>query len=951
MFPKKQRKRIHHLGLILFICFLLISQSIGAVDFDDDFVISRSASMTALNQSVELRPGDFHTVRFSSDTNRLEPYEPNVFTNGLSPLICSAIAKSPTWLQPMLTQQFHSISNPDRYAQLIINATRQISDEIAFVIAASSIGNVPEPMVILKNAEALYRNDKFVEYADIIDVDNGDNDYYSTIIYRTLEDDSEKEVVLPKDIYYWYVVHPEISSENADEVYGEIWRDYLLNHNDIRYPLLKEKISGIKYLWDGKAYSSPGGRLWNVSITAHPTAIEAIGYWIGKTVPYGAMGSRPGQPQKIAHEHNGWCGELQRLAVAAQRTLLVPSVAACNVAEDHVWREFYERGWHQNDNWWYDGGGTVDIPDVYSYGWGKNMSSVYGWRGDDAIYEQTARYIHSDDRVTISFNVRDLFLQPIDGARVTALVTGIKDITWYKSQIWDIIQQIWDRIPQLLKGNILQQLFDRIQNRFEEIPDIIDGVTISVWNYTDTTGTCTLTLGKNLEYVFLIQSGNLRRAWQFARHNTLRILKEPENKTYNIIFSDLSNRPRHHIIKNIPDSGNEFTLSFQSTGAQYQSHLQFEDIGRYPKKGVVEIFIVDKTNLELFKQGKIFRCFSYNLGSEGEHSFNLDLEEWYLLFYNPSRETTISLTYDVHGIVADTGTYVDIVTPSTSIFSKPTYAIGDKITIAGVASHNVTLTIENTTYHPHQTENTWDFLWNTTYHLPGNYSINAQCQEQTDSISIQLYDIDPPSVEITIPYEGQIIQNNSLVVEGTCYDSYLMDKVQLSLNNNTPIDIAYVNGKWDYILDIGSLPLGDHILTAHAFDLLGNYANRSISFVKNETGHSWGPIINEIYYLPQANITNTSNIVVYANITQGSPFRISHCILTLKDSKKYELYRYGDYPQQDRHWEDPLINVSNKPLYGVEFAQLPSNTYHFNITCYDTANNKIISDDIHFIVN
>jgi len=49
-------------------------------------------------------------------------------------------------------------------------------------------------------------------------------------------------------------------------------------------------------------------------------AVDAIGNWVSETVPFAAEGDRPIQPNVIAHEHNGNCGELQDLLCAAGRT-------------------------------------------------------------------------------------------------------------------------------------------------------------------------------------------------------------------------------------------------------------------------------------------------------------------------------------------------------------------------------------------------------------------------------------------------------------------------------------------------------------------------------------------------------------------------------------------------------------------------------------------------------
>ena len=119
--------------------------------------------------------------------------------------------------------------------------------------------------------------------------------------------------------------------------------------------------------------------------------------------------------------------------------------------------------------------------------------------------------------------VKDGFMNPVDGAIVTVLVKGIKDITWYKNKIWETVEKIWDKLPEFIKGINLQGIYNKIKHRFEEIPDVIEGSTITIWNYTDPKGECTFELGKNDEYIFLIQEPSLYYPWPLSKHNALRI--------------------------------------------------------------------------------------------------------------------------------------------------------------------------------------------------------------------------------------------------------------------------------------------------------------------------------------------------------------------------------------------------------------------------------------------
>ena len=261
-------------------------------------------------KEVYIRAGEDFYIHFSPEKG--VDFKEQIFN--LSNIEKIALAKSPEWIRQRLAKQFESLD--DEYAWLIINSSEKYSDEIAFCIATCPINSMPPPKLLYENAYFIYKNDEYLDYVDVIDFDNGS----STLKFKI----PKEEIICPMKIYYWYVVHPRITFEDAEYVYGKFWREYLFYHNDIGYPLLMEKLQGIKYLWDNKSYHPPSHRIWKWSIENHPTAIEAVNYWVGKTVNQLAIGDRPGQPNIIAHEHNGLCGELQQIAVAAQRAALIP---------------------------------------------------------------------------------------------------------------------------------------------------------------------------------------------------------------------------------------------------------------------------------------------------------------------------------------------------------------------------------------------------------------------------------------------------------------------------------------------------------------------------------------------------------------------------------------------------------------------------------------------------
>lgn len=153
--------------------------------------------------------------------------------------------------------------------------------------------------------------------------------------------------------------------------------------------------------------------------------------------------------------------------------------------------------------------------------------------------------------------------------------------------------------------------------------------------------------------------------------------------------------------------------------------------------------------------------------------------------------------------------------------------------------------------------------------------------------------------------------------------------------------------------NLNGLDLGDHTISARTFDAVGRTSVDEISIVINESGHCWGPQINSFYHQPE-HPTNMSNVIVYANVTLGSPFSIQKVVLYWKNSvitKTEEMYRYGDNPVQERHEEDPLKNESNDPIFGFELGQFSTDE---NITYWikacDTANNTKLSGKKSFVI-
>jgi hypothetical protein len=290
---------------------------------------------------------------------------------------------------------------------------------------------------------------------------------------------------------------------------------------------------------------------------------------------------------------------------------------------------------------------------------------------------------------------------------------------------------------------------------------------------------------------------------------------------------------------------------------------------------------------------------------------------------------------------------VQIVTPSTTLFVQPIVNIGDLVTISGIATGHVTLTIESDAYDITPVDGLWSYVWNTSSTLPNLlYHITAICDSAIDSLDILTMDTIPPRITIMSPSPGAIVDRGVMMISGGSRDNDRIDYVEVRVDNDTWVT---TNGifSWYYPYNLSGFSLGDHILSAKAIDAQGTVTIQSIPFVINESGHEWGPEINTLYSTP-TDPTNTSNVIIYANVSTTSPFKTDHVSLYCDNGTStttYGLYRYGDFPVQGRHEEDPLRNLSNAPLYGCELGQFPTGTnISYWIVAVDTAQNSLTSE-------
>ena len=339
----------------------------------------------------------------------------------------AALDYAPSWLRPQLTSAFRRLGDSAAmaYAQLLLGIPDPYIDEVAFCIATMGpeilTSHVFNPALLLANAEQLYQIDDSLQFADIVEHGSRPGDYWSTVRYAVEQGSDTVWVELPRDIYYFYVVHPVTSDEIPrldDYVYNMHWREYFFFHADSGFPVLGDYAKRARVVWRRQREVFPSGRPFDPG----NSALDVIGNWVTRTNIAGASGNRPIHPNVIAHEHNGNCGEIQDLWTAACRTCLIPTVNCSDPCEDHVWNEFWDGYWlplasdpstHIADS---------GVAYEEAHGGSKRISAVFNWRSDGYWWTVTGHYSNT---CSLYVRILDALGRPMDGARVLIYSEGI----------------------------------------------------------------------------------------------------------------------------------------------------------------------------------------------------------------------------------------------------------------------------------------------------------------------------------------------------------------------------------------------------------------------------------------------------------------------------------------------------------------------------------------------
>ena len=166
----------------------------------------------------------------------------------LSQTMLDAVDLAPEWLRMHLAHRFFELAETtaELLAGLIVDPPdERYRDELAFLVAHSSRndlqGNEDIEAFLVANVAAIYDYDEFLDYVEVIDSgESGEGDYGTTLRYNVLVDEDVEIYDLPREVYYWNVVHPKLDVEGPDfinpldgrsaapEDGGVFFRDYLM---------------------------------------------------------------------------------------------------------------------------------------------------------------------------------------------------------------------------------------------------------------------------------------------------------------------------------------------------------------------------------------------------------------------------------------------------------------------------------------------------------------------------------------------------------------------------------------------------------------------------------------------------------------------------------------------------------------------------------------------------
>ena len=610
--------------------------------------------LTEVEDSIHtvLLPGEAVYVKVDTRSNSVVPVDPR---ESLPEDCINAINISPRWLRQDLYQSFRHLpaDRAQELADVILGAPDEQIDEIAFCVAHMSPQSLTDdrfdPELLAINAEWIYRLADSLDYVELREYGT-DDDWYTTTAYPVVSADLSDTSMLeiPRDVYYWFVVHPKLSDEapkmrdgshdTQELTFGYFWREFLWANPDPHwdytnggeYPLLSDWMRMAKVMWIRNDTVLAADR----EVTDSCGALDILGHWVSTMLPNPPTSLRPIQPNQIAIAHRGNCGEVQDLLAAAGRTALLPINCVGTMLQDHVWNEFWDNGylgplwtedpWHcyQVDRW---GGVTSLEPSWGGYdtdrGGRKHINDALTWRGDGYMIDRTPAYTRV---CTLMVEVLDHAGNPVPGAQVLFASNSYYDTS---------------------------------------------GLYVADVRVTDSEGKVVVAMGDSCPYYYRVDSpiGSYpASSSSVAQFPALGTGYAQVGETY-IASVDLSGSLGNLPVTPLAGSSgpHRITVHFDALAEYIRGPAIFDSQnGTYSYKkdgGVMTVFVCDSTNFERYLAGESFEAYEYH-PREGSGDFSIDVPEgvWYVV---ASAEEIITNDYEIS---------LDVqLGPSTEVEEKP----------------------------------------------------------------------------------------------------------------------------------------------------------------------------------------------------------------------------------------------------------------------------------------
>ena len=751
-----------------------------------------------LDATVRIPSGGHYSAWFDNATGSFReqcPYQP------LSAQARLALNMTPDWIRGDLERTFLELGfDMNRYANVITGlGDARLVDETAFAIAHTSpdiLRTYAYAGIFSENAASIYSADQNLSYVRLVEKANG-----TTAAYINA---SGVERELPMDIYYWFIVHPKITDERpayidpasgsqAAPPTGKFWRDYLMNHNDSGYPLLKDALSGVPRIWNGTRNNSTDNG-----------AVGTIIRWIQDVMDFGSGTERPVQPVRIYALHLGRCGEHEDITCAAARAALIPCIGCDDLAEDHVWNEFwYDGRWVH----WEPVNNMVDSPGSYA-GWGKKFPAVTAWRGDDFTWQETGVYTQT---CTLKVTVKDSAGRPVEGAAV-----------WVGNEY-------------------------SADNRFR---------MIAGWNSTNASGMAEFALGRNNTIYARVDSEKLAGAptayasntganpYVLAGTDTAKVISDAQPIQYNYTFT-LSNAAipkKNGYTEDAALQGNyrlELTLKAQDSEVVGRNVLLGTHYYTDDSQTPIHSFFASDAEYRNYNLSQGFRGWGFSNGTDLTGNISVpDNGKWHIVVGSDATSAIQCVHITARFYVKP---FIMVLVPANDRL----FCGGKDIIISGTADasdvSNVELSVDGGTSWKdgnfNASSRTWKYVWNTSAVSSGNYSVMSRLLHGGDVLPAEplavRIDADNPSV--AAPRGGIMKGGGAIRLEGGVSDNTGVALVEISIEgpNQAAGWIAAAlclgNTSWSLEWQTGHLGSGNYTVTARATDVVGRTRDASVN--------------------------------------------------------------------------------------------------------------------------